>query len=110
MVKTVDNAEKTVMEHEEEERNVGRWTAKLPLRWKRSLGSLRTHLIVWNIVALSLLVGGLGVVCRYAIEKFLMQSIDHDLENSIGMYIHPPRKHGRPPGPPDGKSGDRPEP
>ena len=109
-MKTVDNAEKTVMGGVGKSRNAKWGAARLPSCWKRSLGSLRTHLIVWNIVALSLLVGGLGMVCRYAIQKFLIQSIDHDLENSIGMYIHPPLKHGEPHGSPDGKSGDRPEP
>lgn len=109
-MKIVDKAEETVMRQDGRRTGAGGLSAKLPLRWQRSLGSLRTHLIVWNIVALSLLVGGLGVVCRYAILKFLIQSIDRDLENSISMYIHPPPKHGRQPGRPAGKSGSRPKP
>ena len=78
---------------------------RLPARWLRSFGSLRTQLILWNFVALSLLVGGLGVVCRYAIYSYLLQSVDHELDQSIDRYMRPPRKDHGPPDGPNGKIG-----
>ena len=106
----VDKAVEAVMRMRAKAGGLHWLAAKLPARWRRSLGSLRTQLIVWNIVALSLLLGGLGVVCRYAIWKFLLQSVDQNLESSISLFIHPPPKHGPPHGSPGGKSGSRPEP
>ncbi len=57
-------------------------------------GSLRTQLIVGNIVAVSLLVGGLGIACRFIILTYMLQSVDQELERSIGRYMHPPRIGG----------------
>ncbi len=86
-----------------------RFAARLPARWKRSLGSLRTQLILWNVIALSLMLGGLGVVCRYAILQFLMQSVNHELERGIDMFTRPPRsKHAPPPARPGEETGGRP--
>lgn len=86
-----------------------RFAARLPARWKRSLGSLRTQLILWNVIALSLMLGGLGVVCRYAILQFLMQSVNHELERGIDVFTRPPRsKHAPPPAPPGEEPGRRP--
>jgi signal transduction histidine kinase len=59
-------------------------------RLRRSVGSLRTHLIFWNVVALSLLLGGLGIVCRFVTLSFMMQSVDRELERGIGMFRRPP--------------------
>ena len=42
--------------------------------------SLRTQLIAWNIVALALLLGLLGIVIRYTVSSFLMASVNRELE------------------------------
>lgn len=68
--------------------------------------SLRTQLIAWNIVALALLLGVLGLVIRYTVSSFLMASVNRELERLT--QFGPPRPPlGRPGffranGPPDG--------
>jgi hypothetical protein len=49
-----------------------------PSRSRR--GSLRTQLIVWNVVALALLLAILGVVIRYTVSSFLLLSVNRELE------------------------------
>jgi signal transduction histidine kinase len=49
------------------------------------------HLIFWNVVALVLLVGGLGIVCRFVTVSYLIGSVDRELDHSIEMYRRPPR-------------------
>lgn len=81
-------------------------------------GSLRTQLIVGNIVAVSLLVGGLGIACRFIILGYMLQSVDQELERSIGRYMRPPRipgalggrDRGPEPGPPLDNDGPPPGP
>ena len=56
----------------------------------RSLGSLRSQLILWNVIALLLLLGGLGISCRYITLSFLMRSVDQELQRRLSMYQQPP--------------------
>lgn len=67
---------------------------RLPVRYRRSLGSLRTQLIVGNVLALSLLLGGLAVVCRIITFTFIQQSVDRELERSVAHYGRPGPMHG----------------
>ena len=91
-----------------------RWAAfladRLPTRYRRSLGSLRTQLIVGNIVALSLLLGGLAVACRLVVVSFIQNSIDRELERSAARFTRharPRPAHVEPPhGAGDGHPGD----
>jgi signal transduction histidine kinase len=93
-----------------------RYLEQLAARWQRAFGSLRAQLIVGNVIALSLLVGGLGVACRVAVFQFMMQSVNDDLERGIHMFLRPPphefskfdKSNPRPPRPPDdGFNGNR---
>lgn len=76
--------------------------------------SLRTQLVLWNVVALALLFAALGLVVRYAVQSTILASVDRQLMQRSG----PPG--GRPPaflgdryagqgrgqdGPPDGEPG-----
>src|SRR5258708_1514338 len=78
----------------------------IPAKLQRSKGSLRTQLILWNVVSLSLLLGSLGIASRFAILSFMMQSVDRELEHNVERFerpppIGPPRISGgrfRPPG------------
>lgn len=70
--------------------------------WQRHFGSLRAQLIFWNVIALSLLLGGLGIVCRYITYSYMMQSVRQELEHSASMFMRPPpapppprEEHGR---------------
>ncbi len=70
------------------------------LRWLPKRGSLRTQLIAWNIVALALLLGLLGIVVRYTVSSYLMISVKDELEK---MQRRPPpqlQRDGRQPGRP----------
>jgi signal transduction histidine kinase len=60
-------------------------------RLRRGSRSLRNQLICWNVLALTLLLGGLAVICRLAMETLTMQSVDVELTRSIEMYRRPPR-------------------
>ena len=57
--------------------------------------SLRTQLVAWNILALALLLGVLGGIVRYTVQKTIMASVDRELDRQS----HPPGEHG-PGGPP----------
>lgn len=79
-------------------------------------GSLRTQLIAWNVCALALLLGVLGVAVRYSVLTAIMTSVDHDLS---ARAMRPEGRGGPPPpgpggalGPPQrmGGMGDRPLP
>ena len=59
-------------------------------------GSLRRQLIAWNILALALLLGALGVVIRYTARNFLMDSVDGQLERDARHAPPLPPDHGRP--------------
>ncbi len=65
--------------------------------------SVRTQLILWNIVALAILLGILGGVIHYTVESFLIDSVDRELDRRlqrVGDHPDPP------PGPhPDGFQG-----
>ena len=76
---------------------VGRW-----------LSSLRTQLILGNVVALAILLGVLGIVCRYVIFSFMLNSIDRDLERSAMRMRRPPPFQGEMRGGRiEGKANDR---
>jgi signal transduction histidine kinase len=70
--------------------------------------SIRTQLILWNILTLSLLLGVLGVITRFSVQSFMIASVDHELDMRVRPMVHP-----RPPmpGPPfDGFGGMNPFP
>ncbi len=67
--------------------------------------SLRTQLVFWNICALALLLGALGLVVRYTVASTIVASVNRDLDHRtrhFGEDSPPPP----PPGPngPDGRS------
>jgi len=70
--------------------------ARLPAHWRRSVGSLRTQLIFWNVVTLSLLVGGLGIFCHFITLSFMTQSVNRELDRSLNMFRRPPPPAPRP--------------
>jgi signal transduction histidine kinase len=55
----------------------------------RFRGSIRTQLIVWNVVALSILLLVLGIVVRLTVESYMTRSIDAELENRVKL-MRPP--------------------
>jgi signal transduction histidine kinase len=57
---------------------------------RRRFGSLRTQLIFWNTVAIALLLGALGFICRTITLTFILQSVDRELKRGIGMFQRPP--------------------
>jgi signal transduction histidine kinase len=73
-------------------------------RWPGRRGSLRTQLIAWNILALALLLGMLGVVIRYTVRSFLTASVNRELDRQVA-HMPPPPPDGRflPVGPPAGR-------
>ena len=56
-------------------------------RFQRSFASIRTQLILGNVIALSLLLIALGVVCRFVTISFMMRSVDEDLERRVSMFF-----------------------
>jgi signal transduction histidine kinase len=78
---------------------------RLFARFRRD--SLRTQLILWNVVALSLLLGAFAIVSRYVMLTFMMQSVDRELDRGIAMFRRPPR--GGPRGPGGGPEREPPE-
>ncbi len=75
---------------------MSRFSHPAPLgKTRRRSGSLRTQLILGNILALSVLLGVLGVISRYTILSFLTHSVDRELERNAR------RGGGPPPPPPD---------
>jgi signal transduction histidine kinase len=51
--------------------------------WQKSRGSLRTQLVVWNIVTLAVMLGLLGLGIRQAVRLFLMAPVYHVLESQV---------------------------
>lgn len=89
---------------------------RLPAKYRRSAGSLRTHLIFWNIVAVSSMLVLLGVVCRFVTLQVIMGSVNDEMARAIRMYKRPPRfgpgmngEHGHQPGGPQDASGALPQ-
>jgi len=73
-------------------------------QWLGRRGSLRTQLIVWNILAFALLLAVLGAVIRQTVHSFLMTSVNSELERQAQRTrLPPPPRHERGPRP------DRPE-
>jgi len=69
-------------------------------QWFGRKGSLRTQLIVWNILALTLLLGVLGTVIRQTVQSFLMTSVNSELERQAQrIRLPPPPRHERGPRP-----------
>ncbi len=68
--------------------------------------SVRTQLVWWNIVALALLLGALGVVVRTLVRSTIMASVDRELEARTRPMMDRGRG-GQPPGPPPRPSGER---
>ncbi len=61
--------------------------------------------MVWNILALTVLLGALGVVIRQTVQSFLMQAVNRELERQAQQVrLPPPPRRERPPRPdkPDG--------
>lgn len=74
------------------------WLARFrPSQLAGAATSIRTQLIVWNTAALILLLGVLGVVCRFVTLKVMMDSVDQEMARSVRMFRRPPR-NGPPPG------------
>ena len=71
------------------------FTSRRPIAARR--GSLRAQLILWNSIALILLLGALGVVTRLTVRSFLVGAIDADLEART-RNSPPPPPHGGPEG------------
>ena len=76
----------------------------------RHAGSIRTQLIVWNVVALSIMLAMLGIVCRFITLQVIIGSVNEELSRSVAMYRRPPH-FGPPPGPRpgDNRSHGQPE-
>jgi len=64
---------------------------------------VRTQLIAWNVIALSLLLGMLGVIVRYSVKELMLHSIDIDLASRIRRRPNGPPRPG--PGLGDGGPG-----
>src|SRR5262249_23632282 len=55
-------------------------------RLRTPFGSVRAQLILWNVVSLSLLLGGLGLASRFVTLSFMMQSVDRELDRGIERF------------------------
>jgi signal transduction histidine kinase len=85
-----------------------------PFHWR----SLRTQLIFWNVFALSILLGGLGLIIRYTVIATMIASVDRELDARTRGGPGPPPQRGPrgggwdnlPPGerPPFRENGDGP--
>ncbi len=73
---------------------------RLPVRLRKNASSLRTHLIFWNVAALALMLGLLGVVCRLVTLQVIMGSVNDEMARAVRMFKRPP-----PGGPPRGMNG-----
>lgn len=60
--------------------------------------SLRTQLVFWNICALALLLGALGLVIRYTVASTILASVDRSLDGRTRRF----GEDGSPPPPPPG--------
>lgn len=65
--------------------------------------SIRTQLVLWNVLALALLLGVLGSIVRVAVRNTIMASVDGELERRTGPMAHGPPRDGPPP--PEGRFG-----
>ena len=66
--------------------------------------SIRTQLVLWNVLALAVLLGALGGIVRVAVRNTIMASVDSELERRTRPHTDRP-----PPGPPpDGRFGGPP--
>ncbi|MBC8103660.1 MAG: hypothetical protein H7Z41_13875, partial [Cytophagales bacterium] len=63
--------------------------------------SLRTQLIFWNVLALAILLAGLGLVIRYTVVATMISSVDRELDSRTRRG--PRDGPGRPPPPLDGR-------
>lgn len=75
---------------------------KAALQWR----SLRTQLIFWNVFALSILLGGLGLIIRYTVIATMIASVDRELDARTRGPGPPPGRRRN--GPFDPPPGDRP--
>jgi signal transduction histidine kinase len=71
-----------------------------PLLALRALwrGSIRTQLIVTNILVLALLLLALGGTVSYTVHGTMMNSVDRELDSHVRRYIDPPPAGRRPGG------------
>ncbi len=70
--------------------------------------SIRTQLVLWNVLALAVLLGVLGGVVRVAVRKTIMASVDAELDRRTQPHPNrpppgPPPLDGPFPGPPNGE-------
>jgi signal transduction histidine kinase len=72
--------------------------------WSGRRGSIRTQLIVFNIVALALLLGVLGFCTHFFVRTFMLNSIEQQLEDHVQTFADRPP----PPGPPRDMPGGMP--
>jgi len=73
--------------------------------------SVRTQLVWWNILALALLLGVLGVVVRTLVRSTIMASVDRELDGRTRPFLDRREEHRGGPGgpPPEGRGRpDRP--
>ena len=70
-----------------------RYSERLAIRWQHSFDSLRTQLIVGNVTALLLLLGGLGFACHLAVSSSMNQSVDNELDKGIQRFQRIPRRN-----------------
>lgn len=63
--------------------------------WLAQRGSLRIQLIVWNILALTVLLAVLGAVIRQTVRSFLMASVNNELQRQVRLIRLPPPRHER---------------
>ena len=70
-----------------------RYSERLAIRWQHSFDSLRTQLIVGNVTALLLLLGGLGLACHLVVSSSMMQSVDNELDRGIQRFQRLPRSN-----------------
>ncbi|MES2461955.1 MAG: HAMP domain-containing sensor histidine kinase [Armatimonadota bacterium] len=69
--------------------------------------SLRTQLIFWNVLALSILLGGLGMIIRYTVIATMIGSVDRELDaRTRGGGPRPGPRPGPPPERPREGGGD----
>ncbi|MDE2125584.1 MAG: HAMP domain-containing protein [Armatimonadetes bacterium] len=61
--------------------------------WLRLRGSsIRTQLVAWNMLALAVLVGALGVFVHVTATSIMVRSVDTALERSTRGFASPPRR------------------
>jgi len=82
---------------------IGRLSGRMTGRMTGRRQSVRTQLVWWNILALALLLGALGVVVRTLVRSTIMASVDRELDVRTRLMMGrwrfgPP--FGPPPGPP----------